>query len=192
MMKKIVKAFILAAAAGIFSVAANAQTDDSKIETVKLEKLGEMKTVEYSIKPGESRDIAIVDSKISQHLFIKSSQQGVPSENASKTPTTPAVINSSTISMERTSLVKVQAKTNWTLKKDGKETATGNDAHEYTSSTANSNKYNMKFYADTTQVLSPGMYVISIKCVQDKPCGDKLTVGYTLLGSAPDPTNLEP
>lgn len=37
-MKKIIKAFVLAGAASIFSVAANAQTDNSKVETVVLEK----------------------------------------------------------------------------------------------------------------------------------------------------------
>ncbi|MGI8494188.1 MAG: hypothetical protein ACR2L1_02595 [Pyrinomonadaceae bacterium] len=191
-MKKITKAFVLAAAAGIFSVTANAQTDNSKIETIVLEKMGETKTIEYSLKPGETQEIAVVDSKAAHHLLIKSSQQGVPSENpAAKTGSMPSVINSSTITTERWGLVKVQAKTNWTLKKDGKETAAGSDAYEYGTTTANTTRHNTKFAADTTQILPPGTYVISIKCVQDKPCEDKLTVAYTL-GPAPDALNLEP
>jgi len=181
------------AAAGFFSIAANAQTDNSKLETVVLEKMSDTKTVEYSLKPGETKEIAVIDSKTSNHILIKSSQQGVPSEKsaAAQTGTTPAVINSSVITTERWGLVKVQAKTNWTLKKDGKEAAAGSDAYEYGTTTANTTRYNTKFNADTTPVLPPGTYIVLIKCVQDKPCEDKLTIGYTI-GHAPDAANLEP
>lgn len=180
------------AAAGNFSIAANAQTGNSTPETVVLEKMSDTKMVEYSLKPGETKEIAVIDSKIGNHIFIKSSQQGVPSENsAAKSGTTPVVINSSVITTEQYGLVKVQAKTNWTLKKDGKEAATGNDSYEYGTTTANTAKLNLKFNADSTSFLPPGMYVVSIKCVQDKPCEDKLTIGYTS-GSTPDAANLEP
>lgn len=185
-------AFALFIMAGIFSIEVNAQTNNSKIETVVLEKMGETKTVEYSLAPGETREIAVIDSKTGNQIFIKSSQQGVPSENsAAKTGTTPQVINSSVITTEQYGFVKVPAKTNWMLKKDGKEAATGNDSYEYGTTTANTAKLNLKFNADSTSFLSPGMYVVSIKCVQDKPCEDKLTIGYTG-GQVPDAANLEP
>lgn len=184
-------AFALFIMAGIFSIEVNAQTNNSKIETVVLEKMGETKTVEYSLAPSETKEIAVIDSKTGNQILIKSSQQGVPSENSTNTGTTPQVINSSVITTERYGLVKVPAKTNWTLKKNGKEAATGSDSYEYGTSTANTAKYNLKFDADTTPVLPPGRYVVSIKCVQDKPCEDKLTIGYTG-GQVPDANNLEP
>ena len=185
-------AFALFIMAGIFSIEVNAQTNNSKIETVVLEKMGEMKTVEYSLAPGETKEIAVIDSKTGNHIFIKSSQQGVPSENSSaKTGTTPQVINSSVITTEQYGLVKVPAKTNWMLKKDGKDAASGSDAYEYGTTTANTARLNTKFDADTTPVLPPGTYILSIKCVRDKPCEDKLTVGY-VISVAPDAANLEP
>ncbi len=181
------------AATGNFSIAANAQTDNSKLETVRLEKMGETKTVEYSLNPGETREIAVIDSKTGNQILVKSSQQGVDSESSTaKFAKTPQVINSSVITTERYGFVKVPAKTNWTLKKDGKEAAAGDDAYEHGTTTANAAKLNLKFNADSTSFLPPGMYIISIKCVQDKPCEDKLTIGYTSGGNVPDAANLDP
>lgn len=156
-----------------------------------------MKTVEYSLKPGETKEIAIVDSKTGNKILVKSSQKGVPhiskvggleisaSDNGFYSNQPPAANDDNGKRV-------VPAKTNWFIKKDGKDAASGNDAFEYTASKHHpERRYNLKYHADITLFLEPGTYFLSIKCVQEKPCEDKVEFGYSA-GSTPDATNLEP
>lgn len=213
-MKKALKALVLIGAAGIFSFAANAQTDNSKIEKVVLEEAGDSKTVEYSIKPEETKEVAIIEVKSGGTFVIKSSKQSPPevkvdssvansgtqtiNSGGSGSTMGSVIVNTNSINSAtpdtsqayanapKTSL---SAKTNWILKKDGRQIGNGTDALEYVF--LGGRPVNVKYESDAVPMLEPGIYTVAVKCVQKTACEDKLTLTLTA-GMLPDPANMGP
>lgn len=213
-MKKIIKAVVLAGAAGIFSANANAQTDTSKVEKVVLEKVGDSKSVEYSIKPDETREVAIIEVKSGATFIIKSSKQSPPevkvdssvagsgtqtiNNGGSSSTMGNVVVNTNSINSAppdtsqayaNAPKIVLSAKTNWILKKDGKQIGNGTDALEFVY--LGGRPVNVKYENDTIPMLEPGIYVVSVKCMQKTTCDDKISLMLTP-GMLPDPANMGP
>lgn len=201
------KFLMLACLSAILAVAAQAQAPAK----LKLEKIHEDQWAQYSINPGETKEVAVVEVGIAGSLHIYSSLQGkfdkwgadsgtkIPDGIFGSTgkyaniPYTGSVVAPNGTLIGACGVCRTESfdeMTTWTLKKDGNQINNGNDEIRRTFI---SQSMQTKFKNDGNRAgeITPGTYSIAIKCNADSPCKSWLSIYLDPPGMS-DPNNLMP
>lgn len=207
-MKTGMKFLILFCLTTVFAGSLQAQTPVN----LKMEKLHEDQWVEYSIEPGETKEVAVIEVKILAMLIVNSSLQArfpafVTSDKASKIPTgltgttgkftsTPYTgpIDTATAHMPACGSCRVEnfgEMTTWILKNNGNTVTSGTDEIDRTYISNISANFKFKGNGNRAGQLTPGTYIVSLKCETGTPCKSWLNVYLENTGSV-DPSNVGP
>lgn len=208
-MKDVIKFLMLVCLTAALAGSLQAQTPINLV----IEKMHEDQWVEYSLNPGETKEIAVIEVKIPGMLSVNSSLQArfsafTTSDKVSKIPTglmgttgrftsTPyrGPIDTATTHIPACGSCRVDnfgEMTTWTLKSNGNTVSGGTDEIDRTYF-GGENIINFKFKGNGNRAgdIAPGKYIISLKCETDTPCKSWLNF-YLSNMAAPDPSNLGP
>lgn len=207
-MKNVMKLLMLICLATAFAGSLQAQTPVS----LKMEKMHEDQWVEYSLNPGETKEVAVIEIKIPGMLVVNSSLQVrfpaySTSDKASKIPTgligttgkftsTPyhGPVDTATTHTPACGSCRVDnfgEMTTWSVKSNGNKVSGGTDEIDRTYFGNTNVNFKIKDNGNRAGELAPGKYTVFLKCETGTPCKSWLNLYLDNVGSV-DPSNLGP